>query len=349
MATPRESATPAVNRTAASILNLTQDCLSKFDETLATQPQSSKEGLETRLADFNLWVSGVGAIAKPGLSLDSKLQRWPDDLAMVKSVLLMLSDSLEHYASLSQAEKSSHHGVQNIDSAIRNLALIGVAIRRLGKASRSRRADRTFNPDKYPELRKHLECVLLLRPTEEGRHPDELDPSKLSSLQQRLIDANLRRRHQFLLAQRRSRNQEVAQTKLPVLEVTSFADDTPAKDTRPDDSQNPESSLDHPSTAKGETPLLAPTISGFSRASTVEGPLDYAPAKPYIPGTTKTQITSIASDAEFPHPPIIPEDREIFQCPCCCQSLPVETFKDSKLWKYASYPSSAPASCCLRY
>ncbi len=336
MATPGTSATAAVDRTGTSILNLTKTCLSRFDEALATQTQWSKEGLETRLADFNLWVSGVGAIAKSGLSLDSKLQQWPDDLAIVKSVLLMLSDSLEHYASLSQAEKSLHSGVHNIDSAIRNLALIGVAIRRMGKASRGRRADRTFNPDNYPEFRKHLECVLLLRSTEEGRHPDELDPSKLSSLQRRLIDANLRRRHQFLLAQRRSRNQEVAKRQVPVLEVTSSVDDTSAKDAQPDGSRNPEGSLEHPPTTKGENPLSAPTISGFSRASTVEGPLEYAPAKPYIPGATKTQITSIASDAEFPHPPVIPEDREIFQCPCCCQSLPVETFKDSKLWKYVS-------------
>lgn len=40
----------------------------------------------------------------------------------------MLLDSLEYYATLSQAEEDPDHGVQNVDSAIRNLALIGVAI-----------------------------------------------------------------------------------------------------------------------------------------------------------------------------------------------------------------------------
>ncbi|KAK4104339.1 hypothetical protein N658DRAFT_565173 [Parathielavia hyrcaniae] len=214
-------------------------------------------------------------MAKSGLSLDSRLQLRPDDLAI-------------HYAGLSQDSKNSHHGVQIIDSAIRNLALNGVAIRRIGKASRSRRADRTFNPEKYHKFRKHLECVILLRPTEDGRHPDELDPSKLSALQRRLIDANLRRRHRFLLAQRRSRNQEVDQKQHPVLKVTS---------------------------------------------------------PPYIPGTTKTQITSIASDAEFPNPPVIPDDRELFQCPCCCQSLQAETFKDSKLWKRHLVEDLCPYTC----
>ncbi len=38
-----------------------------------------------------------------------------------------------------------------------------------------------------------------LRPTGEGRHPDELDPSKLSGLQGRLIDANLQEHRGFYL------------------------------------------------------------------------------------------------------------------------------------------------------
>lgn len=332
MTTPGRLTTPAVDRTGALILDLTKACLSKFDEALTSQSPSSKEGLENRLADFRLWVDGVGAVAKSGLSLDSRLQARPNDLALVKSVLLMLLDSLDYYASLSQVGKGSDHGIQNIDSAIRNLALIGVAIRRTGKASRSRRADRTFDPDEHPEFRKHLECVLLLRPTEEGRHPDELDPCKLSALQRRLIDANLRRRHQFLLAQRRSRNQRGAQEQHPAPEITPCVDDTPRKGAQPEGSQ------DHPPTlsTRGKNPPLAPTISGLSRASTAKGTLKYSytPAKRYTPGVTKTQITFIAADAEFPEPPVIPRDREIFQCPCCCQSLHVETFKDPKLWKY---------------
>ncbi len=102
MPTPSGSSTSAFDRTAASILDLTKSSLSKFDQVLAAQAQSSsKDGLETRLADFNLWASAVGPIAKSGLSLDSRLQRLPDDLAIVKAVLLMLSDSLEYYASLS--------------------------------------------------------------------------------------------------------------------------------------------------------------------------------------------------------------------------------------------------------
>lgn len=344
--TPGGSATPAVDRTAGSILDLAKVCASKFNKASTSQTPSSKERLENRLADFNLWVDGVGAIAKPGLSLDSRLRSRPSDLAIVKNILLMLSDSLDHLANLSEKGQNSDDSIQNVDSAIRNLALVGVAIRRTGKASRSRKADRTFDPDEHQELRKHLECVLLLRPTKEGRHLEELDPSTLSALQRRLVDANLRRRHQFLLAQRRSRDQEKAHRHHPAaLEIPLSVDDTLEKDERPVYSRNPEGgSRDHPPTpsAKGKGPLLAPSISGFSRASTAEGTLGFAPNKPYTPKATKTQITLIASDAEFPEPPVIPEDRKIFQCPCCCQSLQVETFKDPKLWKYVYQLFSLP-------
>ncbi|KLU91872.1 hypothetical protein MAPG_10821 [Magnaporthiopsis poae ATCC 64411] len=348
--TPGGSATPAVDRTAGSILDLAKACASKFNKASTSQTTpSSKERLGNRLADFSLWADGVGATAKPGLSLDSRLRSRPSDLAIVKNILLMLSDSLDHLADLSEKGQNTDDGIQNVDSAIRNLALVGVAIRRTGKASRSRKADRTFDPDEHQELRKHLECVLLLRPTEKGRHSEELDPSTLSALQRRLIDANLRRRHQFLLAQRRSRDQKKAHRHHPAaLEVQPSVDDTLGKDERPVYSRNPEGgSRDHPPmpSAKGKGPLLAPSISGLSRASTAEGTLKFAPNKPYTPKATKTQITLIASDAEFPEPPVIPEDRKIFQCPCCCQSLQVETFKDPKLWKQHIVEDLCPYTC----
>jgi hypothetical protein len=330
-----------MERTAASVRKLIETCISKFEQLLALQNQRRTELVESRLADLNLWADGVGALAKPGASLDSRLQGRVDDLALVKNVLIMLADSLDYYTGLAETEANSDGAIQNLDSAIKNLALIGVAIRHTGKASRNRRADRTFNPDEHHELRKHLECVVLLRPTEEalfrptevGRYVAELDASKLSDLQSRLIEANLRRRHNFLLAQKRSRTQKGVQTQLLTTAVPSSADDLqgrPSADTQnaadlQDPTMNP--------TSKGKD-CAAPTISGFSHASTAEGTLQHAQAaKRYTPGAAKTQITSIASDAEFPQAPSIPLGRELSRCPCCCQSLPVETFSNPKIWK----------------
>jgi hypothetical protein len=327
-----------MDRTTASVTKLTEDCIFKFEQLLIPDNSRRIEILESRLADFNLWVDGVGALARPGASLDSRLQNRAKDLVLVKNVLIMLADSLDYYDSLAGDDTTSDASIQNIDSAIKNLALIGVAIRRTGKASRNRRADRTFNPDGYGDLRKHLECIVLLRPseealfreTEQGLFIAKMDSGELSTIQKRLIEANLRRRHNFLRAQKHAITQKEGPIPLPTpIDSTAINDSTPedAIVTENPDYVAPKQNL---RTKTG----AAPTISGFSLASTAEGTLQYAPAdRKYTPRTAKTQITFIASDAEFPKAPSISSSREISRCPCCCQSLPVETFVDPKLWK----------------
>jgi len=345
------------DRTAGSILDLTNDCIAKFNQIVNSQDPVPKTALENRLADFNLWVDSVRVTAQPGPSLDSRLKGRPGDISLVKSILLMLSDSLDYYATVYRTSTDSDKGIQNIDSAIKNLALIGVAIRRTGRASRNRRADRTFDPDKHQELRKHLECIILRRPNEGEFHPDNLlysepgrsvlsnirrrlvdenlDPSKLSDIQRRLIDANLRRRHHFVLAQKRYKATKT-QTRDSAPTTPMPVDDFPLGEGTPlVNARSPSARQDLPSvSAKQKKQLPARTVAGLTKASTLEGTLKYTePAKRPTPGAAKTQITSIAANVEFPEPPTIPSDREIYNCPCCCQSLPVETFRDRKLWE----------------
>jgi len=322
---------------APSVRELTASCISKFEGLLAVQDKKRRASLETRLADFKLWADGVGALAKPGASLDSRLQGRANDLGLVNNILTMLASSLDYYASLAKTSASADGAILNLDSAIKNLALIGVAIRRTGKASRNRRADQTFNPDAHQDLREHLECLVFLRPTETG--VADLDTPKLSDLQRRLIEANLRRRHKFLLAQKYSKVQQGAQTQSLTPTVPSSTNDSPVKEGAAVAGitqsvadlhlQNPAPNPHH----KGKE-RAAPTISGFSRASTAEGSLQHGAAtNKYAPGAAKTQITLIASDAEFPQAPSVPLGRTILKCPCCCQSLPVETFRDPQRWK----------------
>lgn len=340
-----------MSRTSLSILALTESCISKFDNLLASHIPGSQriESLESRLADFNLWADSVGALAKPGASLDSRLQGRVNDLALVKNVLIMLADSLDHCAVLakdktSYDETDHHEAIQNLDSAIKNLALIGVAIRRTGQASRNRRADKTFNLDNHQELKTHLECIIRLRPTEEAffyrTHNDEyvarLDNSRLSDIQNRLVEANLRRRHKFLIAQKRSKVQKMAQVHPSIPEAPSSTgsaqEEQPLADKRNADAANNPNPTSYPITRGRE--ITAPTISSLSLASTAEGTSKYIPAaRKYTPSITKTQITFIASDVEFPKAPSVPLGREIMKCPCCCQSLPIGTFQNLKLWK----------------
>jgi hypothetical protein len=331
-----------MERTTNTISILTESCLSKFERQLSVEHAEGFGLLERRLADFRLWSDGVGALAKPGLSLDSRLRGREKDIVLVKTVLNMLADSLDYYASLAKTDAGCDGSIAILDSALQNLALIGTAIRRTGRASRNRRADQTFNPDEHQELRNHLQCVVLLRPTrnalfyeaENERYISTLDMTCLTGLQERLIEANLRRRHKFLRAQRKSRTQGEAQTN----KKNILADTTTTGSTGDQSLTSTETTIEvqdatpKPIAKRGRQATL--TVSGTSLASTAEGTLEYSSTpREYSLGPAKTQITSIASDAEFPQAPSVAWDRELSRCPCCCQALPSKIFRDSTLWK----------------
>ncbi|KAI0410721.1 hypothetical protein F5X98DRAFT_384963 [Xylaria grammica] len=336
-----------------SVLTLTKACISQFEELLALHGPRQTE-LESRLADFCLWADSVGALSKRGSSLDSRLQGRFNDLALVRNVLNTLADSLDYAKNVVESERSSDESIQNLDSAIGNLALIGVAIRRTGKASRNRRADLTFDPDEHPDFRTHLECIVLLRPTEaavfhqneNGECVADLAPFKLSPLQNRLVDANLRRRHKFNIAQKRSRHQKEAHVQISA-SAAALAADNPLRDIPPPSVQNvvgPQAL--GPYLIAKDPSRPEPTASGSSLASTAEGTLKYPPAvERDRPGVAKTQITSIAADTEFPKPPPIPLGRQVAKCPCCCQSFPVDVFTNLMTWKQHIIEDLCPYTC----
>jgi hypothetical protein len=325
--------------------------------------------LDSRLADFNLWVENIGAMAKSGASLDSRFRARPDDLALVKNILSMLADFLAEYVDILEEGGLITDALVNIDSSIKNLALIGVAIRRTGKASRSRRANQSFNPDDHHELRRHLECLVLLRPSDDlprldgvditnvmefiqsiptevsksddtiaaklqqlaASRMEEINPSRLNEIQKRLIEANLRRRHNFLLAQKRSRHvRELADHRIPAEEQQ--LDETPRQSSKTVPLarglafglKNQQSERDAPA-----------TVTGFSTASTAEGTLQFNLARKRQPTPTiaRSQISFIAANTEFPKPTSFFPHQLVFRCPCCCQSLPSEEFTSPSRWK----------------
>lgn len=331
-----------MEQSAVSVKTLTESCVAQFEQLVARPDPRHTERLESRMADFNLWADGVAALARPGASLDSRLQWRTGDLELVKSILRMLDDSLAYYASLEDSDPNVNGAILNLDSAIQNLALIGVAIRRTGKASRNRRAARTFKPDAHQELRRHLECVILLRPSEKGPfrlEKDEccvsvagLDDPKLSDLQKRLIDANLRRRHNFLVAQKRAVVAQMSSSQHMQNLTENLLQEGPSPVSNQNKGDRQHSAPIAPA-AREKTPHSGPSMSGFSHASTAEGPLKYTPGNHNTPPVAKTQITSIASLADFPKPPLVSLGRALSQCPLCCQSLPIETFSHPETWR----------------
>lgn len=126
-----------MEQTTTTISTLAEACLSKFEEQLASEHPEGLAQLERRLADFNLWIDGVGALAKP----DYRLCGREKDVEKVKTALAMLADSLDYYTSITKTDARRDESIANLDSAIQNLALIGTSIRRTGRESRNHRAE----------------------------------------------------------------------------------------------------------------------------------------------------------------------------------------------------------------
>ncbi|KAH0532212.1 hypothetical protein TsFJ059_000935 [Trichoderma semiorbis] len=74
------------------IHHATMGCISDFESCLSIKPLMKEGWAENRLADLNLWASGVGALASPGASLDRRLQFQPKPRLVLINLLLTLRD-----------------------------------------------------------------------------------------------------------------------------------------------------------------------------------------------------------------------------------------------------------------
>ena len=74
------------------IHNATMACIFRLEECLSVKPLMRNSWPENRLADLNLWASGVGALARPEASLDRRLQYQPKTGRVLSNLLLTLGD-----------------------------------------------------------------------------------------------------------------------------------------------------------------------------------------------------------------------------------------------------------------
>jgi hypothetical protein len=316
-------------------------CLKKFEDVIALDKLRNRSLLEDKLADLRLWDHSVGATARTGASLDSRFKNRASDLVLVKSILDLLTDCLSEYSDLIANGGSTAEILDNIDTTIRNLAMVGVAIRQTGKASRGRKIDRLYDPAEHQEFRRHLKCIALLRPSDDfASRVSALESSNLNEIQERLIEANLRRRHIFLLAQKRS---DHARKIDPVIKNSETRINPQEELIAVPDDQSPIQAIDqwekvtfaslpqHHATERNKSAI----IGDLSKASTAEGTLrvGFLKERKLMPTIARTQISVIASNAIFPSPPPIPPGRLMFACPCCCESLPSEEFRDPTEWR----------------
>lgn len=336
-----------------TIYEATLACHRVFRDSAAVP--TLQEWAENRLADLNLWASGAGALKVGKASLDARLSSNPDAKIFVVNLLGMLQAFVERCVETGTVE-SSHlaertrndfflgtdghtdtldQAMQDVKSIIGQLSRITTSIRKAGTNARIQKADASYDPD-HPQvkaLRIHLQLLLLSRPTNNGTlrvlisshgvvltsPVDETivtDSRSLTVIQQRLIEANLKRRNRFLYAQRHA-------IKLSDEDPTvSTSIQTPQKAPLPPGA--------NPFARSTEEPEL-PKVYSTTTATDVQDPIQLPTRSSAQP--TTTVISEISSRVTYPKPPPLRSAQNIFQCLCCCQTLPASVGRGSQ-WKY---------------
>lgn len=89
------------------ISEATQVCLQSFTNCLEVEELLKDEWAENRLADFNLWISGTGALAGGRASLDHRLRAKPEARAVIANLLRLLAETVEKCKTSSQIRSLS--------------------------------------------------------------------------------------------------------------------------------------------------------------------------------------------------------------------------------------------------
>ena len=247
----------------------------------------------------------------------------------------MLRQALADFKALIDRGLSVEESLLDIDSTLESLVALALAIRRTGRKSRLYKADRLFRPEEHIEFKRHLECIVILRPgpeVRESNHQYRWKVASLSPLQRHLIDANLRRRNRFIQAQLHSVG---LKSRAPVLGLSDTRSNQqqlrkPAA-VAPPDAPTPEA----PSIVLGPQsddsfPLPAGSI---TTATYPTSELEYKEPTQYrTESSPMTVITKITASACYPRPRFESNQR-LVRCPCCCQMLSVSEVKNDKAWR----------------
>lgn len=238
--------------------------------------------------------------------------------------------------------------MKSTEAILDQLVRLAVAVRRTGTSSRLQKADRSFDPKNHEDLQNHLVLMLLAKPSdiENKRHEISdisandksvnlgVDIAQLSTAQQHLIDANLRRRNRFIYAQRHARKLasfRLSSTQEPVqkFELANQPNRGPnivlaeSRARPPSPETKPVSAASALSTTRSDATRITNTT-----ASAISMPFTFNIS---APSTVMSQVSSTGSKTSYPNPPHS-KGLNSFKCPCCCLTLPV-TFSEHDRWR----------------
>lgn len=335
-------------------------CQARFRECLEYPALSQNGWARKHLADFNLWTSGSGALAQQRASLDQRLVSEKSTQTVIINILGLLESLIktcqesaktleENQLVLSNPEvwvppPRLSQALADIDTIFQQLVRISIAIRQSSTQARIDRADLLFVPSRHVELRNHLTLLCLvssLVSREEWRsqinengHGSTFVPDEIQS---RLIEANLRRRHRFLYAERRwvkqaeereaeserqrdhgsrkshQENGDAASYHKSSLSQTRQTENRPA--------------IQQSSTHHDEGEQLART-----ETSTVPTAIDTPVMIPPQGAPSMTIISETGLKIGYPRAPKAIDGQQYFLCPCCFQTLPLG-YSQGRKWK----------------
>ena len=118
-----------------AIYNATQTCRTSLSDCIQFEELMKNEWAENRLADFNLWASGVGASVTGKASLDARLATRPDARDVVANLLQVLTGAIEECKALGERiiaqilKKQLLLTVDKSEDLLRLVTLVMTAIR----------------------------------------------------------------------------------------------------------------------------------------------------------------------------------------------------------------------------
>ncbi|KAH7311136.1 hypothetical protein BKA65DRAFT_356292, partial [Rhexocercosporidium sp. MPI-PUGE-AT-0058] len=262
------------------------------------------------------------------------------------------SDFSDDNTEISESEPAHPKGpysteVNDIAATIDQLCRISILIRRSGAKFRFRRADLSRKDEDYKDLKSHLQFLILLAQEEikteywtstdyENLSQRVLDVSQLTIVQNRLVKANIIRRHRICHATRHvalsgaeipdpdpaAEQRQSEETHIDSQNEPSKTEDEKLDEQQPDGSPKPEIQqeteiADHP-----PKPMTATDIgTTFLRG----------PGTVKRRGSTVTKISRVGVKQDYPK---CPGRKEMFNCPYCSQTLPSAYAENALRWRY---------------
>ncbi|KAK2800230.1 hypothetical protein FQN50_008194 [Emmonsiellopsis sp. PD_5] len=375
---------------ARPIYHATIACRKTLQQCVNLPALMNDEWARKRLADFNLWASGSGASAGERASLDERLASKPDARVVVTNLLLLLQRLLVHcqrvgtggaeetpilsdhvvaqddyYDRSDDSDSSSDDSnpdiplskaTDDVEAIINQLVRISIAIRRAGIPARLERADHAFDPARHRELWDFLALLIHLTTLSEddkrlGRLKAGPPPSSMTGVQSRLIEANLKRRHRFLYAEKRWRKQtreratrhstSLTQEDSESYVVVHSSHSTTVNREQVVKSKKPSEHQEQRELPCPKTPEAAPTLTSTSPTAIRD--------EIVIPAGTQAP-TSIASATSakvaYPKAPEVLLGQIAFRCPCCQLTLPISNSRGVR-WKKHLREDILPYTCVL--